>query len=115
MERAGDEIYLPIVVVEEQLRGWLAAIRRARDVHAQIVPYVRLAKLVDFLSDWPVIGWDDAAADLFTDMRRSRVRIGTQDLKIAAIALATRATLLSANLHDFQQVPGLKVEDWLHG
>jgi tRNA(fMet)-specific endonuclease VapC len=34
------------------------------------------------------------------------------DLKIAAIALANDATLLSRNLSDFARVPGLRVEDW---
>jgi tRNA(fMet)-specific endonuclease VapC len=35
-------------------------------------------------------------------------------LKIAAIAIANDALLLSANLRDFEQVPGLRVEDWLY-
>ncbi len=35
------------------------------------------------------------------------------DLKIAAITLNHDAILLSRNLKDFEQVPGLKVEDWL--
>jgi tRNA(fMet)-specific endonuclease VapC len=39
--------------------------------------------------------------------------IGTHDLKIAPIALVNDATLLSANLRDFEQVPGLRVENWL--
>jgi predicted nucleic acid-binding protein len=34
-------------------------------------------------------------------------------LKIAAIAMAESALLLSANLRDFQKVPGLRVENWL--
>jgi tRNA(fMet)-specific endonuclease VapC len=38
--------------------------------------------------------------------------VGTMDLKIAAIALSRNATLLSANLADFRQVPRLKVLDW---
>ena len=43
-----------------------------------------------------------------------KLRIGTMDLKIASITLVRRSTLLSSNLRDFQCVPGLVVEDWLH-
>ena len=41
-----------------------------------------------------------------------RIRIGTMDLKIAAITIANNATLLSRNLKDFNKVTGLEVEDW---
>jgi tRNA(fMet)-specific endonuclease VapC len=60
-----------------------------------------------------VLSWDTAAADISQDLRRQRIRIGTMDLKIASIVLAHNATLLSRNLRDFHQVPGLRVEDWL--
>jgi predicted nucleic acid-binding protein len=36
------------------------------------------------------------------------------DLKLASIPIVRDALLLSANLRDFQQVPNLRVEDWLH-
>jgi tRNA(fMet)-specific endonuclease VapC len=36
------------------------------------------------------------------------------DLKIATIALVHDALLLSANLRDFQQVPDLRVADWIN-
>jgi tRNA(fMet)-specific endonuclease VapC len=49
---------------------------------------------------------------VFQRLRRSRLRIGTMDLKIAAIVLARDATLLSRNLSDFSQIPDLHVEDW---
>jgi predicted nucleic acid-binding protein len=35
------------------------------------------------------------------------------DLKIAAISIANNATLLSANLRDFDKVASLKVESWI--
>ncbi|MEX2139008.1 MAG: type II toxin-antitoxin system VapC family toxin [Pirellulales bacterium] len=108
-----DLIAIPIVAAEEQLRGWLAEIHRIRQPHKQIVPYVRLAKLIDFFSEWQIIHWNEPAADEFVKLREQRIRIGTQDLKIAAIALANDALLLSANLRDFNKVPLLRVEDWL--
>ena len=44
----------------------------------------------------------------------ARIRIGTHDLKIAAITLSLgeTATLLSRNRKDFEKVPGLRVADW---
>jgi tRNA(fMet)-specific endonuclease VapC len=102
-----------IVTAEEQLRGWLAEINRYRDVRRQITAYHRLAQMVRFLLDWVIVELDERAAAIFDDLRCQRVRIGTQDLKIAAIALAQDALLLSANFRDFQQVPGLHVENWL--
>jgi tRNA(fMet)-specific endonuclease VapC len=105
---------IPIIVVEEEVRAWLAQIRRVPDVHRQIAPYVRLAKLIAFLMQWPLVGWNEPAADLFKRLRKMRVRIGTQDLKIACTALANEALLLSANIRDFEHVPELRVEDWLH-
>lgn len=60
-----------------------------------------------------MIEWNEPAADHFVRLRKSHLRIGTQDLKIACTALAHDALLLSANLCDFEQVPGLRVEDWL--
>jgi tRNA(fMet)-specific endonuclease VapC len=113
LKSTNDQRAVPVVVVEEQLRSWLGQIRRFNDVHRQIGPYVRLAKLFDFLLDWDITAWNEPAADHFQRLRADRVRIGSQDLKIACIALANDALLLSANLRDFEQVPGLRVEDWL--
>jgi tRNA(fMet)-specific endonuclease VapC len=52
-------------------------------------------------------------AGQFDDLRSQRLRLGTMDRKIAAIALVNNALLLSANRHDFERVPGLRVENWL--
>jgi tRNA(fMet)-specific endonuclease VapC len=113
LQAATDARAIPIIVVEEHIRGWLARIRRVNDVHRQIAPYLRLAKLFDFLLEWDIAPWTEPAADHFKRLRAERIRIGSQDLKIACIALANDALLLSANLRDFEQVPGLRVGDWL--
>jgi tRNA(fMet)-specific endonuclease VapC len=113
LRHANDAVALPIVAVEEQLRAWLAQLRRIHDVKKQVYPYDRLIRLIDTLRQWDIARWNEAAADIFMRLRRQRIRIGTQDLKIASIALHTGAVLLSANLRDFEKVPGLRVEDWL--
>lgn len=104
---------VPVVSVEEQMRGWLSFIARSRDVHDQIPAFDRLTALFDFFAEWEIVPFDETAADGFARLRRSGVRIASMDLKIAAIALRHDALLLSANLSDFQKVPGLKVENWL--
>jgi len=113
LELAGESLAIPIVAVEEQFRGWLAKLGRTRDIRQQITPYQRLAALLAFLAEWDIIALSEAAADVFAQLRRQKIRIGSQDLKLAAIALAENALLLSANLRDFQKVPGLRVENWL--
>jgi tRNA(fMet)-specific endonuclease VapC len=52
------------------------------------------------------IGWDRSF------QRIRHIRIGTQDLKIAATALANRLPLVTGNRRDFAKVPGLVIEDW---
>ena len=110
---ADTDFALTPITLEEQTRGWLAKIHAARSVHQQMQFYALLVSLFRFTAAWPIVEFDTAAADAFERMRHDGVRIGSMDLKIAAIALSRDALLLSANLRDFRQVPGLRVEDWL--
>lgn len=114
LDDANDDVALPVVSIEEQLRAWLAQIHRTRSLAKQVVPYTRLVRLIHTLSTWEIASWTEDTADTFAQFRRQRIRIGTQDLKIAAIALTHDSLLRSANLRDFEQVPGLQVEDWLY-
>lgn len=114
MAASNDQDFATTIVnAEEQMRGWLAEINRLRTVHQQIPPYERLLGLVEFLGELPLMPFETRAADEFDRLRRLKVRIGSMDLKIASIALIHNVLLLSANLRDFQQVPGLRVENWL--
>ena len=109
----GEEIATTIICVEEQLRGWLAQIHRVRDAGKLIAIYQRLQGRIDFFAKWHVLPWDEGAVEQFNRLRDQRIRIGSMDLKIAAIALSHKSTLLTRNRRDFDKVPGLKVADWL--
>src|SRR5688572_8054866 len=113
LQNAGDSLAIPIVVLEEHLRGWLARLHRTQEAHRLVPYYARLESFGRFLSEWAIASWTTEAADQYESLRRNKLRIGTKDLRIAAIALENDALLLSANLRDFEKVPGLQVEDWL--
>jgi tRNA(fMet)-specific endonuclease VapC len=109
----GRSVVTSIVTFEEQMRGWLAMVHKHSAGMNQVMAYANLVEVLRFYADWDVLPFDRASAELFHDLRSKRIRIKTMDLKIAAITLARSATLLSANLRDFRQVPNLSVEDWL--
>jgi tRNA(fMet)-specific endonuclease VapC len=106
------EVATTIVSYEEQVRGWMAYISRAKTIDQHVEGYRRLRSHLENYRQIPVLDFDRNAASRYEGLRRARIRIGAMDLKIAAIVLASDATLLSRNLVDFGQVPGLKVEDW---
>lgn len=108
---ADSEIATTIVSYEEQCRGWLAKTAREKD-DALIRAYVQLGQHLEIYASMSVLPYDDRAHAIFRRLQNRKIRIGTQDMKIAAIALANDATLLSRNLSGFGKVPDLKVEDW---
>lgn len=85
---------------------------QAKDAEQQILAYERFMELLGDYQTRQVLRYDAAGAAVFENLRLAKVRIGTLDLRIAAIVLSRNATLLSRNLRDFHKVPGLHVEDW---
>jgi tRNA(fMet)-specific endonuclease VapC len=112
LDAAGDDVAVSIVSFEEQMRGWLAYIANARTSAQQTQGYGKLRALLEDFGTRPVLDFDQDCAAEFDRLNRVRVRVGTMDLKIAAIAIAHGALLLSRNLADFRKVPGLRVDDW---
>jgi tRNA(fMet)-specific endonuclease VapC len=74
-----------------------------------------ILRLLDHLMTFrriSVLPYDEGASTAKEQLRQQRIRIGAMDLKIAAIALTNSAVVVSRNLVDFRQVPGLSLEDW---
>jgi tRNA(fMet)-specific endonuclease VapC len=112
IQASDDEDCVTIVTFEEQMRGWLNYIAKANSPVQQVAAYARLSSMLDDYRGRRVLDFDDQAAVIFQRLRASKVRIGTGDLRIAAIALARQATLITRNLSDFRKVPGLPAQDW---
>lgn len=107
-----EERITTIITFEEQMRGWLAFLAQKRTRSQHLAAYERLQSVLARYQKFTVLPFDDRAADEFDRLQKQRIRIGTMDLKIAAIALAHNATLLTRNHKDFSRVPSLRIEDW---
>lgn len=75
-----------------------------------------LARLETFFEPFESLPFDDRAAEIYgstrTQLARAGTPIGSNDLMIASIALATDATLVSRNQGEFRRVAGLRLETW---
>ena len=103
---------MSIVTIEEQLRGWLAYVAKAPAVEGAIKGYSKLREVIQRFSEINVLDFDSKAAKVFVELKSQGVRVGTMDLRIAAIAIANDLTLLTRNTIDFERVPNLRFEDW---
>ena len=60
----------------------------------------------------PVVPFDMACEQQYQALRAMRLRVGSRDLCIAATALVQNVVLITRNRRDFEQVPGLRLDDW---
>ena len=109
---APEEIFTTIITFEENMRGWLAFLARSKTADQQIYAYAKLHRFLESYRNTQVLDYDEKAAEVFQDFKAQKIRVGTMDLKIAAIAVSQNAILVSRNLSDFLQIPNLTVEDW---
>jgi tRNA(fMet)-specific endonuclease VapC len=106
---------VPVVVLEELMRGRLNGVRQAASRRADdALPraYELLERTFTALRQTRILPYSEAAHHFFEEWRRQKLRKSTNDLRIAAICVAESATLVTCNRRDFERVPGLKVDFW---
>ncbi len=111
-ECASAEVATTVVSFQERLQGWLAVVNRPRTPTRLLNAYAELQFLLRDFTLMTVMAYDEDAHAQYLTLQNQRIRIGTLDLRIASIALAHDAVVVTKNIVDFRQVPGLKVEDW---
>ncbi len=112
LEESEQQVVTTIVCCEEQMRGWMAALHSKPKMADQVEAYRRLRRRIEYYRTMDILDFDEAAAAKFQELKKTRLGVGTMDLKIAAIALIRGATVLTENSREFERVPGLLVEDW---
>lgn len=105
--RVGEETVCTSIIVAAELR--YGAIKSNSTKLAE-----RIAMILSALEILPLeTPADHRYASLRHHLTAQGTPIGPNDLLIAAHALANDLTVITANVREFSQVPGLTVENWL--
>lgn len=103
---------ITVVTAEEVLHGRFAQINQAKKTEKLIRAYDFLREAVIKLSRITILRFDEAAAAQYEFTKPLKSRVGTLDLRIAAIVLSHNGILITANQNHFRQIPELLTEDW---
>jgi tRNA(fMet)-specific endonuclease VapC len=110
-----DEQAVPVVVIEEIIRGRLNVIRRAEAGKGRVTvetAYRLFEQTLTDLRELRLLPYTEAAEAIVKTWRKQKIKGSTHDLRIAASCVAYSATLVTRNRRDFEKVPGLAVEFW---
>ena len=86
-----DGVFTTVITVREQLIGRLAAVDQTTEGPDLLLAYDRLLATVRYFAHVNVLPFSPTAMATLRGLRDQRIRIGTQDLRIAAIVLAAEA------------------------
>ena len=110
------DLAITIVTVQELFNGWIGRLNDPSQSLHQVKLYGKLSKVVVFLQEINVLDFDEAADQVFRHLltnhpplRKTRLQ---KDMRIAAIAIAHNATVVTRNQRDFSQVSNLPILDW---
>jgi tRNA(fMet)-specific endonuclease VapC len=108
-DRADEDSFLSVITAGELLHG----------VHRAAQPDVRARRsafVEGILERFPLLPVDLATArahaQMWAELRQTGTVIGPHDMWLAATCVAHGLTMVTANVREFERVPGLGVEVW---
>jgi tRNA(fMet)-specific endonuclease VapC len=110
-----DSVAISIVTAEEKMKGRLAAINSLSGIERidrLAVAYRDLQSSIEDLQALPILPFSELAKDRYRDLLQQKIRVGSHDLRIAAIVLSVEGILVTRNRRDFERVPNLQMTDW---
>jgi tRNA(fMet)-specific endonuclease VapC len=114
LRSAEEPVATTIITWIEILQGRFDAVLKAANGDQLQRAHGRLLESENRLRTLPIIPIDGSIAEQFEQLLGNKrlKKIGRGDLLIASFGLARKATLVTRNLRDFQQVPGLRAVSW---
>ena len=108
------DVATTVVTKAEILRARCEFLLKAADSDQFVRAQYWLEQSEELLHSIKILPFDKRTLAEFERLqsRKELKKIGVRDLLIAAMALATRATLVTRNLRHFRPIPGLQLENW---
>ena len=110
-----SSIFVTTITLEEQLKGRLAIINKCnsnKNLQGLASAHRNLKLTQNFFCSVNLLEFNQAACESYQKLRQQKINSGSQDLRIAAIALVNQAIVVTQNDKDFIKVPNLSIEDW---
>ncbi|OUC15196.1 MAG: nuclease [Alkalinema sp. CACIAM 70d] len=116
VQAVGKDVAITIITAQELFNGWVVRINAAKSIEELIPLYTKFSGIIKLCQKAPVLPFNQAAATQLKALLKSNPTLCKQrlqkDMRIAAIALANQATVVTCNYRDFSLVPGLSIVDW---
>jgi tRNA(fMet)-specific endonuclease VapC len=106
-----EQLAITIITVEEQIRGRLNIIRRSSD-EKTVLAYGNLKNLLQDIQQLNILDFTNEANNYYQKLVAQTTRVGTRDLRIAAIALSVNGIVVTRNYRDFEKISNLSLENW---
>lgn len=110
-------LWISSITVEESVGR---QINRINSIHSRkeqglTSACVLLVKLMGHLQKFQILPYSDEAEALYQSWTPQQKRVGTNDCRIAASAIAAGFIVVTCNSKDFSRLPGVIYEDWSLG
>jgi tRNA(fMet)-specific endonuclease VapC len=117
LKQASAQPSTTIITVQEIFNGWVGELNQPNAQSTTILNhYHQLYLAMALLKRLPILEFDAPAFNIYENLLLQNLKLRKKrlqkDMRIAAIALSLDATVVTRNRRDFEQVPGLKIEDW---
>jgi len=114
LETPPSNLYLCAITPEELLRGRLDAINQARSQKSPFISaaYDYLLDLVRELNKIRILRYNEDAENLFQSWPTAWKRAGSQDCRIAVVAVVNGFTVVTCNTSHFSRIEQVNYEDW---
>ena len=109
-----ERVAIPLICWIEALTGRFDSVLKAANRIELLQAISRLQRSQEWLDSFAIVPIDEPAANEFEKLisNKKLKKIGRADLLIASIALANKALLVTRNVRHFEQVSGLRIENW---